>query len=211
MSIKTDTYAITAQTIIKNLAKRNMEGFYCKNSSELLELVLPMLKEGSSIAWGGSETLKETGLLNAIETGNYEAIDRLKAVTPEEKRAVFGKTAMCDYFFMSTNAITFDGELVNIDGNGNRVAALIHGPQQVFIIAGMNKVVTDIAAGMERTRNFAAPPNTVRLSRKTPCSVLGHCGDCLSPDCICNQIVVTRRSGQAGRIKVFLVGEELGY
>jgi len=211
MSYKTDAYAITANTIIKNLEKRNMEGFYCKDSKELLEKVLPMLEENSMIAWGGSETIKETGLLDALKEGNFELIDRMQATNDKERREYFGKTAMSDYFFMSTNAITLGGELVNIDGNGNRVSALIHGPAHVFIIAGMNKVVTDIAAGIERTRNMASPPNAVRLNKTTPCGKIGHCGDCYSPDCMCNQIVVTRRSGHVGRIKVFLVGEELGF
>ena len=112
---------------------------------------------------------------------------------------------------MSTNAITLDGELINIDGRGNRVAALIYGPEQVIIIAGMNKVATDEAAGLARARNMAAPPNCVRLNKKTPCAVTGRCGDCYGEESICSQIVVTRRSSQKNRIKVILVGEELGY
>lgn len=112
---------------------------------------------------------------------------------------------------MSTNAITYEGELVNIDGNGNRVACLIHGPRHVIIIAGMNKVATTLEGAFERARTMACPPNAVRLDKKTPCAATGKCGDCLSPDCFCNQIVVTRRSGHTGRIKVFLVAEDLGF
>lgn len=212
MSAKQDAFAITAKTIIANLEKRNMEGFYCANKEELVETVMPMLKKGASIAWGGSESFKESGMLAALEQdGSFRLIDRLKAATPEERRKVFGETAMSDYFFMSTNAITLNGELVNIDGNGNRLSALIHGPAHVFIIAGMNKVTKDVEEGFKRTRVCACPPNGVRLNKSTPCAKVGRCGECLTDECMCNQFVVTRRSGYKGRIKVFLVGEELGF
>ncbi len=112
---------------------------------------------------------------------------------------------------MSSNAITLDGKLVNIDGNGNRVACLITGPKNVIVIAGMNKIATDEAAAMERVRNMAAPPNAIRLNRKTPCAELGRCANCLVPDCICSSLVITRRSHVPYRLKVILVGEELGY
>ncbi|MGN0131613.1 MAG: lactate utilization protein [Lachnospiraceae bacterium] len=212
MSAKQDAYAVTAKTIISNLEKRNMEGFYCSSKEELVKTIMPMLEKGASVAWGGSESFKESGMPAALEQdGSFELIDRLKAVTPEDRRRIFGQTAVCDYFFMSTNAITLNGELVNIDGNGNRVSALIHGPQHVFIIAGMNKVTRDVEDGIKRIRVAACPPNGVRLNKSTPCAKLGRCGECLSDECMCNQIVITRRSGHAGRIKVFLVGEELGF
>ena len=212
MTPKQNAYAITAKAIIQNLEKRNMEGFYCPDKETLVQTIMPMLSKGASIAYGGSESFKESGMLSAIEQdGSFHIIDRLKATTDEERRKVFGETAMCDYFFMSTNAITLDGELVNIDGNGNRVAALIHGPAHVFIIAGMNKVTADVKEGVKRTRVQACPPNGVRLNKNIPCALAGRCGDCLSDDCFCNQIVITRRSGHKGRIKVFLVGEELGF
>ena len=212
MSYVTDAFALKAKEIIKNLEKRNMEGYFCKDSTELLELVLPMLKENASISWGGSESLKESGLLDALHTqGSYELIDRTSANSPEESRTLYAKTVLSDYYFMSTNAITLEGELVNIDGNGNRVACLIQGPREVFIICGMNKVVSDIGSGLSRVQNSACAPNTIRLNKNTPCAVTGSCKDCLSPDCICNQIVITRRSGHKGRIKVFLVAENLGF
>lgn len=212
MSAKQDAFAITAKTIIGNLEKRNMEGFYCATKEELVETIMPMLEKGASIAWGGSESFKESGMLKALEQdGSFELIDRLKATTPEERRKIFGQTAMSDYFFMSTNAITLNGELVNIDGNGNRLSALIHGPAHVFIIAGMNKVTKDVEEGFKRTRVCACPPNGVRLNKSTPCAKIGRCGECMSEECMCNQFVITRRSGHKGRIKIFLVGEELGF
>lgn len=211
MSFKNQSYELTANHIIDKLAKRNMEGFYCANGREAVNLVLSFMEKGSVVAWGGSESLKEIGIFEAMDNGDYELVDRLAAQTPEERREVFARTVMSDYFLMSTNAITLDGELVNIDGNGNRLAALIHGPSHVVIVAGMNKVCQDVKSAYNRVKTMACPPNAVRLDRNVPCGKTGVCGDCLSPDCFCNQIVVTRRSGHPGRIKVVLVGEELGY
>ena len=211
MTPKQIYYENAAATIIKGLEKRQMEGYYCPDRTSAVAKALELMPEGSSIAWGGSMSLHESGLMEAVCHGPYKIIDRESAKTPEEQRQLYGKIACCDYFLMRTNAITMDGELVNIDGRGNRVAFLCYGPQNVIILAGMNKVVTDVDAGLKRVRNTATPPNTVRLHKKTPCAVTGRCGDCFSPDCICSQFVVTRRSGIPGRIKVILVGEELGY
>lgn len=211
MSFKNDTYEITAKEIIANLEKRNMEGYYCRNSMDATKKALSLMRKGASIAWGGSESIKDCGLMDAIRNGEYEIIDRMQAVTDEEKKAMYARIVTCDYFLMSTNAITLDGELVNIDGNGNRVAPLIHGPENVIIIAGMNKVTIDVDSAYKRVKTSACPPNAVRLGKQIPCGLTGVCKDCLSPDCFCNQIVVTRRSGHTGRIKVILVGEELGY
>lgn len=211
MSHKTEAFAAMAQSIIKNLEKRNMEGYYFENSADCIKAILDSMPQGSIISWGGSETLKETNLISAIQNGSYELIDRSSAKNPEEARKLYAKAVLADYYFMSANAITIDGELINIDGNGNRVACLIQGPAHVIIIAGMNKVVTDVPGGVARVRNMASPANAIRLNRKVPCAVTGHCQDCLAPDCFCNQIVVTRRSGHTGRIKVYLIAEELGY
>ena len=200
-----------ANTIIENMKKKNLEGYYCKTSADAVEKALSLMPEGSSLTWGGSVTLTECGLMDAIRERNYELIDRMTAKTPEEARALYGKQVMADYFLMSSNAVTIGGELVNIDGNSNRVACLCCGPKNVIVIAGINKVVSTIEDGVRRVRNFAAPPNTVRLNRNTPCAKTGKCGDCYSPDCVCSQIVITRRSSIPNRIKVILVGEELGF
>ena len=200
-----------ANTIIKNMAKRNMEGYYCATSAEAVEKALSLMPEGSSVTWGGSMSIIECGLMNAVKTGKYEIIDRDLAKTPQEVREMYAKQVMADYYLMSTNALTMNGELVNIDGRANRVSCLCWGPQNVIIIAGMNKVATDVEDAIKRARNIAAPANTVRLNRNTPCTQTGKCENCYSPDCICSQFVVTRRSGVPNRIKVILVGEELGY
>lgn len=200
-----------ANTIIKNMAKKNMEGYYCATRAEAVDKALSLMPEGASVTWGGSMTLTECGLMDALKTANYELIDRDTAKTPEDSRLMYAKQVMADYYLMSSNAITIDGELVNIDGRANRVSCLCWGPQNVIIIAGMNKVCSDVESAVQRVRNFAAPPNCVRLNRNTPCTQTGKCGDCYSPDCICSQVLITRRSSTPNRIKVILVGEELGY
>ena len=200
-----------ANTIIKNMEKKNLEAYYCANSAEAVEKALSLMPEGASITWGGSESIKECGLMDAIQAANYELIDRTDAKTPEEDRIMYSRQVMADFFLMSSNAITIDGELVNIDGRANRVSLLCWGPQNVIVIAGMNKITSDVESAIQRVRDAAAPPNTVRLNKNTPCAQTGRCGNCYSPDCICSQIVITRRSSTPKRIKVILVGEELGY
>jgi hypothetical protein len=211
MSFVKQSNANAAATILERLKKRNMEGYFCETSADAVELALSLMPEGSSISWGGSETISECGLMDAIREKNYTLIDRATAKTPEEKREIYGKTVMADYFLMSTNAITMEGELVNIDGFANRVACLCAGPEHVLVIAGMNKVVKNVESGLDRIRTKAAPPNTVRLNKNTPCAKTGICGNCFAPDCICSQTVITRRSGIPGRIKVILVNEDLGF
>ncbi len=211
MSHKTTAFAKQAESIIKNLAKRNIEGCYCETAAECTQAILKEIPKGNTVSWGGSESIKEIGLMDAIHNGDYELIDRAAAKTPEESRQLYAKTVMADYYLMSSNAITLDGELINIDGNGNRVACLIQGPSHVILVIGMNKVVTDVKSGIARVRNMASPANAIRLGRNLPCATTGVCHDCLSPECFCNQIVITRRSGHTGRIKVYLVAEDLGY
>jgi hypothetical protein len=200
-----------ANTIIKNMEKKNLEAYYCATSKEAVEKALSLMPEGASITWGGSESIKECGLMDAIKGANYELIDRADAKTPEEDRIMYSRQVMADFFLMSSNAITIDGELVNIDGRANRVSLLCWGPQNVIVIAGMNKIASNVESAIQRVRDAAAPPNTVRLNKNTPCAQTGRCGNCYSPDCICSQIVITRRSSTPKRIKVILVGEELGY
>lgn len=211
MNPKKKFYETVAETLIKNLDKRGMEAYYVDNTDDALKMALRFVTPGSSVSWGGSMSINEIGLIPALKAWDCTVLDRTVPKTEEEKKEFFGKVAVCDYYFMSTNAITMDGELVNIDGTGNRVASLIFGPSNVIIIAGMNKVADNLESAVDRARNTAAPMNTIRLDRKTPCTQVGRCMDCMSPDCICNQFVVTRRSAPAGRIKIILVGEELGY
>lgn len=212
MNPKSIHYKTLANTMIKNLAKRRMDAYYCKTAEEAKELALSLVPSGSTASFGGSMTLEESGILAALRAKeDITLIDRATGKSPEEIKKMYHDALSCDYYFMSTNAITSDGELVNIDGTGNRVAALIYGPENVIIIAGMNKVAANVDEALSRIHNTATPMNCQRLNKKTPCAATGVCSDCLSPDCICNQVVITRRSGIEGRIKVILVGEELGY
>ncbi|WWR17073.1 lactate utilization protein [Lachnospiraceae bacterium JLR.KK008] len=211
MTPKEEAFATLAKGIVENLRKREMEGFYFENSTALCDHLKQMLPENAVISWGGSESLRESGVMDLLENGRYKLIDRAEAKTPEEKREIFSRTVMADYYFMSTNAITMDGELINIDGNGNRIACLVQGPSHVCLIVGRNKVSTNIADAIARARNIAAPANVKRLHKQTPCQQSGRCGDCFSPDCICSHLVITRRSQHPGRIQVYLVNEDLGY
>lgn len=212
MNPKKMHYETLANTVIKNLAKRRMEGCYCATIEEAEKKAFSYLTPGCTISFGGSVTLEETGMLTALRHDpDIHLMDRTTANSPEEIQKLYHDALSADFYFMSTNAITVEGELVNIDGTGNRVAALIYGPQNVIIMAGMNKVSSNIQEALCRIRNTATPINCKRLEKKTPCSATGVCADCLSPDCICNQIVVTRNSRIENRIKVILIGEELGY
>lgn len=204
-------YENIANTIIGNFKKRQIEGYYCPDRISAVQKALELIPKGASIGWGGSTTLIETGLMDAIQNGDYKTINPDIAKNPEEQRKIYGEICCSDFFLMSTNAITLDGELINIDGRGNRVAFLCYGPQNVLILTGMNKIVSNVEEGLNRVRNIAAPPNAIRLNRKTPCAITGKCGDCYSPECMCGQFVITRRSGIPNRIKVILIGEELGY
>lgn len=197
--------------VVENLKKRHFDAYYVSSKEEALKKVLELIPETSSVSWGGTMTMDEIGLKSALQDKNFKLIDRDTAKTPEERVDLMHQALFSDNYIMSSNAITEDGQLFNIDGNGNRVAALCYGPKNVIIIAGMNKVVKDVDAAYSRGRNLAAPANNQRFANsKTPCATTGECANCLSPDSICNQFVLTRMCRPEGRIKVVLVGEELG-
>ncbi|MDP3386579.1 MAG: lactate utilization protein [Eubacteriales bacterium] len=204
------SYELKAQTIIKQFAKRNIEGYYCVNKEEAVKLMLGFIEEGKSISWGGSNTITELGIKDLLENGNYVLVDRDK-FTGEERNTKMKEAFFSDYYLTSSNAVTQDGLLVNIDGNGNRVAAISFGPKQVIVVVGINKLVPTVEYAVERIRNFATPPNAIKLNYDTPCSKSGVCSDCLVKDCICGQILVTRFNRNTGRIKVIIVGETLGF
>ncbi len=205
-------YEKQANSIINRLQARKMEGYYCDTMEDAKEKVIELIGEaGKSVGYGGSMTIDDTDLKEKIKEAGHHLIVREELnQTPEGVKECNAQLINADTFLMSTNAITLDGELINIDGRGNRVAFLIYGPKQVIVIAGMNKVVSNVEDGILRVRNFATPPNTIRLQCDTPCAKTGQCMDCLT-NSICCQIVTTRVSMIPGRIKVILVGETLGY
>lgn len=188
-----------------------MEAFYCATKEEAKEKILSMIPNGSSVTWGGTESMEEAGVCEAIRQGDYEFIDRKKAKTPEESRALYGQIVCADYFLTSSNAFTKDGILVNIDGASNRVACIAHGPAHVIFLISMDKLCANVDEAIERIHTHACPPNALRVKANTPCSKTGVCADCLSSDCICCQTLITRFSRVPDRIKVVLCGEKLGF
>ena len=198
-----------AQKIIKNLQERHMKAYYCQTAEEAVEKVLEIIPNGSSITWGGSMTLRDMGIVKALhEKNTYTLYDRdLAGVNPAE---IYLQAFHSDYYLSSANALSEDGVIVNIDGNGNRVAAITYGPKNVIFVIGMNKVCQDAESALKRARSTAAPINTARFNISTPCSVDGVCHNCKSSDCICNYIHFLRNSPK-GKHQVILVGEDGGY
>ena len=207
---KKKMYDLSGPKTAEALNKRRFEAYYCSTAEEAVEKALELIPREDTVSWGGAMTVDELGLKQRLAQEGYTLLDRDTAKTPEEKQAIMRQALTCGTFLMSSNAISEDGQLVNIDGMGNRVAALCFGPRQVIVVAGMNKVAGDLDSAMSRARHIAAPANVQRFDVKTPCAVTGQCGNCTSPDCCCAQIVTTRFSKIPGRIKVVLVGEELG-
>ena len=216
MAQRTDTvlssWEKTATSVIKQLGRHNIEGYWAPDAAAAVQLVRSWMHEGDTVTWGGSETFTESGMKAALaETGCFRMLDRSTATTPEEQRAMWRDRTCADWFFMSANALTLGGELVNIDGNSDRCALLLHGPQHVVVLCGMNKLVADVEASVKRIRTTVCPLNAERLHTETPCELTGVCVECHAPKCMCCNIVVTRHSRHTGRIKVVLIGEELGY
>ena len=207
---KKKMYDLSGPKTVEAMKKRHFDAYYCSTAAEAVEKALELIPKTDSVSWGGVMTVDELRLKQRLAQEGYTLIDRDTAKDPVEKQALMHQALSCGTFLMSSNAISEDGQLVNIDGIGNRVAALCFGPKQVIVVAGRNKVAADLDGAVSRARHIAAPANAQRFDGKTPCAVNGQCGDCTSPDCICSQMVITRFCKPAGRIKVVLVGEELG-
>lgn len=196
---------------LEALRKNNMEGYLINTENELIHKIQELVNEGSKVSLGGSMTLFETKIMEHLRSGRYELLDRYKeGLTADEIKEIYRKSFFCDAYFTSTNAITEEGELYNVDGNGNRVAAMLYGPDKVIVIAGVNKIVKDINEAIYRVENLAAPANAKRLNRKTPCTVTGKCMNCNSPERICREYTVISKP-VPNRIFVLLLNEEYGY
>lgn len=213
MTPKESSLALQAEHVIKEMKKRNFEAFYCATREEALDKALSLIEKGSVVGSGGSTTVKEIGLLPYIQShpDDYTYVDRSLAKNEQETREYHAKNILSDYYLMSTNAFTADGQLVNIDGNGNRVSCLCFGPKHVIIVASMNKMVPTVEDAYKRIRQDACPPNASRLNLDTPCAKTGFCAECTSTSSICASFVTTRISRYPDRIKVILVGEPLGF
>lgn len=206
-----DSIKQSTDKILANLKRRGFDAYFCETSLDATTLALKLTDKNGSVSWGGSKTLSQIGLIDKLREGGFNLIDRETAKTAIERTELMRGALLCDTFFMSTNAMSADGVLVNIDGTGNRVAAMCYGPKSVIIIVGKNKVCDTIEEAEQRARNVAAPLNVARFGfTKTGCQQ-GICTDCLAEECICSYIIKTRKSNTAGRIKIILVDEDLGF
>lgn len=197
---------------ISSLRRNNMAGYFVQNKDELLRLIAALIQSGEKVGCGDSVTLEETGVFDFIRNGNYTFYDKYKSnLTSEEKRAIYLKNFDANTFLTGANAVTIDGELFNIDGNGSRVAPMLYGPKQVIVVVGINKLTDSVQAAIDRTRQIAAPLDAKRLHKDTPCAKLGRCVDCRHEQRICNDFVLITRQFVKDRIKVIFVNQTLGY
>lgn len=204
---------------LENLKKNNMAAYYAETKEDALEIVKGLLKKGETISCGGSETLKECKIRDHMDSGDYNFLDRAKTNGADEMNELYRKCFFCDTYLTSANAVTEAGELINVDGNCNRIAAITFGPKRVIVIVGKNKLVGDVNEGFYRVKTVAAPKNAQRLGLSTPCAKLGHCikkdegpsAGCDSEQRICVNYVISGRQRVADRVKVIIVNENLGY
>lgn len=204
--------SLLAERLIKNLNRRHIEAHYCPTAHEAVNKVNELIADGSSVTWGGSMTVRDMGLPQSLkERGTLNVLDRDTVDDPDEKQLMYLRAFTADVYLSSANAISEDGVIVNIDGNGNRVAAITWGPKKVIFIIGLNKVASTVEAAVARARSTASPINAQRFDINTPCHVDGTCHNCNSADCICSYIHLLRNSRSQGRHVVVLVGENLGY
>ncbi|MFH1161083.1 MAG: lactate utilization protein [bacterium] len=214
VNIRKEIYRKQAEHIIKNLRKRNMDGMYFDTAAEAVEAICTRIPAGAQVGLGGSETILETGLLEALRKLDIRLLDRYReGVTKEEIDAMRREGLVSDVFIASTNAITIDGILVNQDGLGNRVACMVYGPHKVILVTGMNKVVPTVEEAISRIKTLVAPLNSIRTQAATPCSKTGVCQDpaCFPPNRICNQLVIIESSRIKERITIVMIGEEYGF
>lgn len=205
---------------IEALKKNNINGYLAKDKEDAARLVKEIVPQGATISCGGSVTLQESGILDLMKSGYYNFLDRSKpGLSPEEVRRIYLETYGCDAFFTSSNAVTENGELYNVDGNGNRTSAIVHGPGKVIVIVGVNKIVRDLDAAVYRVKTVAAPCNGIRLNTGTPCALTGKCAGvnggmtdgCKSERRMCAHYVVSAFQRNKDRIHVIFLNEELGY
>jgi hypothetical protein len=203
-------YQKRGQILVNNLKNRHFDAWYCDTKEAALEKALELIPEGATVGWGGVLSAQQIGLFDALREGNYNLYDRDRCETAEQREQMMKDALFSDVFLTGANGLSLDGQMVNIDGTGNRVAAIIYGPKKVIVIAGMNKVCDTLEQAIDRAREVAAPMNMMRFMKDTPCAATGKCGDCKKEGCICNQIVITRHCRPVGRIQFILVGENLG-
>lgn len=201
-----------AQELIKQLNRRHIEAFYCPTGEEAVKKVSELIADGSTVTWGGTATVRDLGIPAMLKNrGTLQVLDRDEVETPEEKQEMYLKAFSADVYLTSANAMSEDGVIVNIDGNGNRIAAISWGPKRVIFVIGLNKVAQTVEAALARARGIASPINSQRFEMNTPCKLDGKCHNCNSPESICSYVHFLRNSRGGGRHIVVLVGENLGY
>lgn len=199
------------ELLVSNLKKRHFEAYYCEDRQAALDKALELIPDGVSVGWGGAMSAEQIGLMEALKKRDVTLLDRSKAPDAQARVRLMKQCLTADVFLTGANALSLDGQMVNIDGNGNRVGAIAYGPDSVIVIAGMNKVCDTLEQAVQRARTVAAPANSQRFpDHATPCMTTGSCHNCTSPQCICNQILITRNCRPAGRIQFVIVGEDLG-
>jgi L-lactate utilization protein LutB len=197
---------------IKALNDNNMNGYLVNSKEELIDKIKELVDENSVVAVGGSMSLEETGVLDHLRSARYNFLDRYKpGLTAEEMNKVFRDSFSADAFFASSNAVTEDGKLYNVDGNGNRVAAMMFGPTKVILVVGVNKIVKNVDEAIKRNKEISAPANAKRLNKSTPCTKVGYCMDCKSNEKICRQYSLIASQGRKDRMHVIFLNEEIGY
>lgn len=207
-----ELYQRKIEQVIVNLEKNNMKGTFLKDREALVEYLDEQIKDDAKVAVGGSQTLFELDLISYIRNRKVEFFDRYEAgLTPQEIKEIFRKSFTADVYLTSTNALTADGYLYSVDGTGNRVAATLYGPDKVYVVVGINKLVGSFEEAVMRVEEKAAPANNIRLNRNTPCVKMGTCVDCKVPERICNEYTLIKRQGVKNRIEVLILPFELGY
>jgi len=204
-----------AEKTIQALQKRQFEGYYAKTLDDVLKKAIELIPKSDVVSWGGATSAVQAGVIDSVIKNGYSVINRDNAKNPEEKTQMLRQALLCDTYIMGSNAISMDGQLVNIDAIGNRVSALMFGPKQVIIISSVKKIMPTLEDAIKRARTYAAPVNMQRIAKitgaKTPCTITGSCADCISPDSICSNIVITRLCNPKGRIKIILTPEDIGF
>ncbi|HQA60885.1 MAG: lactate utilization protein [Tepidanaerobacteraceae bacterium] len=211
MSVKSKFYEARCQKAVKALIKNGFDAIYVPTKEEAVKKALDLVPPNAKVGVGGSVTIRELGIVDELKARGHELFDHYLADTPDEKNRMRKGQLTCDVFFSSTNALTLDGKLVNIDGTGNRVASMIFGPGHVVLIVGANKITDDLQQAMIRAKHLAAPMNAMRLNLKTPCATTGYCSDCNSEDRICKVTTIIEYKPDLTNFTVILVGEEIGY
>lgn len=197
---------------IKALEKNNMNGYIVASNVDLISKIEELISPKSKVSCGGSMTLFETGVIDHLKSGRYEFLDRYKeGLTQDEIKEIFRQSFLSDAYVTSTNAITENGEIYNVDGNGNRVATMLYGPDKVIIVAGVNKIVPNVEEAIIRTKEYASPINAKRLNKETPCTKIGRCVECNSDNRICNEYTLIKRQIDKNRIHVIFLNDNLGY